>query len=268
MITYSQNDIRWKNVLLGNSSTSTLGRFGCAVTCIAIIVGETPDLVNQKLKNAGCFDVDLLYFDRVPNAYPQLQFVQSAPYDNNVVLNTIAKNNFCIVEVDFDGIIATPADHHFVVYIGNHLLIDPWDGAVKQTSAYPIQQNMVVYNLIQVTPPNIPSGDQTKVDLGQPWGIQEIQAVRSLITDPTNKLAQANSQVNTLNSQVTDLNSQITDLNNKLTTAGNSLSLQNTALTGKLALINAVHDTIYSKWTWFGVSGWKNRLNQLKTIIS
>lgn len=54
-------------------------------------------------------------------------------YDNTKVAAAIQKNGFCLVEVDGAPI---GGYRHWVLYIGNQLMIDPWDGKEKATSSY------------------------------------------------------------------------------------------------------------------------------------
>jgi hypothetical protein len=52
---FSQRDPRWARLLLGNSRTTTIGGYGCKLTCLSMMVGVMPDKVNEILKKAGAF---------------------------------------------------------------------------------------------------------------------------------------------------------------------------------------------------------------------
>ena len=52
MTPLSQRDPRWKDIKLGTGST-TIGQEGCLVTCLAMLAGTTPDVVNEELKRVG-----------------------------------------------------------------------------------------------------------------------------------------------------------------------------------------------------------------------
>lgn len=60
---FSQRDSRWANRYLGYSSTLTIGRAGCALTCVAMALkfrgaNVDPDQLNTWLKNNGGFGSD------------------------------------------------------------------------------------------------------------------------------------------------------------------------------------------------------------------
>lgn len=58
---YKQTDARWSSTLLGNSSSDTIGGYGCVITDIAMMYTDiwghtqTPAEVNTWAKSAGCF---------------------------------------------------------------------------------------------------------------------------------------------------------------------------------------------------------------------
>ena len=65
-----QNDERWKNIRLGNSS-ETIGGWGCLLTSVTMLLNglgysETPETVNEKMKRAGGFDRALFIPSVVP----------------------------------------------------------------------------------------------------------------------------------------------------------------------------------------------------------
>ena len=144
MTPLSQRDKRWGSKKLGFSNV-TIGGYGCLITCLAIQANTTPDKVNEILKaNNGYANLNLVIWAEVNNI-PGLEFEwRGWTYDNNKVLETIEKYGSCIVEVDFDGIVATPKDSHFVLFIGNKQLIDPWTGKIEPTSKYRIIKSYVI----------------------------------------------------------------------------------------------------------------------------
>ena len=48
----NQRDARWKDIKLGFGNT-TIGGYGCTITCVAMLAGLTPDDVNARLKNVN-----------------------------------------------------------------------------------------------------------------------------------------------------------------------------------------------------------------------
>ncbi len=149
IIPLNQRDIRWKNVPLGFSSL-TLGDYGCTITCLAMLAGLNPDEVNARLKAVNGFqDKSLILWSKIKEAIPWLEFEwRGKPYDNEKVKGAVEEYGACLVEVDFDGKIATPNDKHWILYIGNQQMIDPWTGAKKSTGWYPLTTG---YCLIKVS---------------------------------------------------------------------------------------------------------------------
>lgn len=129
MILLSQRDNRWRLKRLGFSN-STIGLFGCVVTCYGMVWDARVDDVNEYFKNNDCFvNLNLVYWAKTPG------FIwRGWTYDNKKVLEAIEKYGFCIVETDLND---NPRDgKHFVVFIGNGMLYDPWDGKEKPVSSY------------------------------------------------------------------------------------------------------------------------------------
>lgn len=131
MTILNQKDPKWANKKLGNSKL-TIGSSGCLVTSIAMIAGSTPDVVNDKLMAVKGFDGPLVVWSAISKALPKLKFVwRSYSYNNTQVLEAIKKNGYCLVEATtlFNG-------KHWIVFIGNRQLLDPWYGTQRSTSSY------------------------------------------------------------------------------------------------------------------------------------
>lgn len=65
-----QNDEKWQNVKLGNSSI-TIGKWGCLLTSVTMMLNgighkETPETVNEKMKRVGGFDGPLFIPSYLP----------------------------------------------------------------------------------------------------------------------------------------------------------------------------------------------------------
>ncbi len=138
MRTLSQRDDRWKNIKLGTSNV-TIGSHGCTITCIAMLADTTPDVVNSRLLSVnGYAEKNLVIWDKIKEALPDMYCQKIGwTYDNS----DVSKNLPCLVEVD-----GTPigAPRHWVVYIGNQKLLDPWTGKEEPTSKYkPISYRII-----------------------------------------------------------------------------------------------------------------------------
>jgi len=133
---YSQNDRRWELDKLGTSN-NTLEKKGCTITAIAMLLShygytDTPRDVNNRLKEVhGFFDKSLVIWAKVAEAYPKLTFIKRDwEYNNKVVRENVP----CLVEVDPK--LQRTAIKHWVLYIGNQKMIDPWTGRICKTSKY------------------------------------------------------------------------------------------------------------------------------------
>jgi hypothetical protein len=136
-VLFSQRDGRWANQVLGESQT-TIGSHGCATTCVGMKYGITPDTINNRLKAFGGYAApqsdpyqkNLLIWKKLEEAFPGIIFGQRYYTYNNEL---VKQNLPCLVEVNGAPI---GGSLHWVLYIGDHKLFDPWDGKEKPTSTY------------------------------------------------------------------------------------------------------------------------------------
>lgn len=137
--TYSQRDPRWANLYLGFSRLK-IGSFGCTITCITNLLNsfgysETPATVNSKLKAVNGFSGALVIWSAVQKVWPKLRFTKRATSYNNIEVAwyVYGKRIPVIVKVYAPQIGAL---NHWVLYIGDRKMIDPWTGKVVSTSTY------------------------------------------------------------------------------------------------------------------------------------
>lgn len=117
MRSYSQNDPRWKHKKLGTSN-ETIGNYGCAITALGNLADKTPDEVNTLLKdNGGFLNGNLVIWQR---ACDLLGLNWNGQGPNAPKFPTIMQ----VTRSDFPM--------HFVVDLGNGLVIDSWDGQTKK----------------------------------------------------------------------------------------------------------------------------------------
>lgn len=218
----SQRDARWKDIKIGNSS-STIGAYGCTITAIAMLAGTTPDVVNAFLTAVGGFSVDRIIWSKLNETKLGLTFPDMGRqyvYNDVAVREAIEKNGGCLVEVDYDGVVATPSDRHWVLYIGNHQLIDPWTGTIKPTSSYPLVKG---YAIIEKNNEqnDLSSSEENILQFLREQNADEGK-VREAFGSLTDKIA-LQGQVQTLQEKITgleasqiDLQKQIDDLASKL----------------------------------------------------
>jgi hypothetical protein len=153
----SQRDTRWAEKTLGTKGT--IGDFGCTITCIGMAAGLNPDEVNERMKQVnGYADGNLVIWSKIKQAIPWLEFgwrnyTYETPEDNEKVKAAIAKNGFCLVEVDFDGL-PNSRDNHWVLFIGDGKMYDPWTGREVLTTKYAIYRGFAIINKVgEAQPP-------------------------------------------------------------------------------------------------------------------
>lgn len=136
MTPLSQRDTKWASQKLG-FGTVTIGGYGCTITALAMLLGTTPDIVNEKLKSVNGFagsTKNLVVWSAIDKAFPGATFIwRGYGYDNDKVKEAIDKSGGCLVEVDGARI---GASRHWVLYIGDGQMNDPWFGTTKSTSYY------------------------------------------------------------------------------------------------------------------------------------
>lgn len=129
-----QQDPNLKNIPLGDGST-TIGASGCTVSAIGDAINVTADIVNKYLQMVGGFKGALVIWAKIAEAFPGITVYRYWTYNNDDVVAQLAKGNHVIVEVPAAPIGGNGS--HWVEYIGNHNLKDPWTGKVRPTSDFP-----------------------------------------------------------------------------------------------------------------------------------
>ena len=149
-----QNDEKWKNAKLGNSS-ETIGGWGCLLTSVTMVLNgigydETPETVNEKMKKAGGFQGAFFIPSIVPLiwpncAYRDMQPCESSPAPIAQIDAAVAAGKPVILQVDWNK--QASIQTHYVLIKekkGNdYVLYDPYkyggDGPDKEvllTSRY------------------------------------------------------------------------------------------------------------------------------------
>lgn len=151
----SQRDARWAWKYLG-FSYSTIGGYGCLVACLTMLAGETDvSKVNDLMKGTGpygpnngggAFLDNLVVWGNVQNALKNLKLVERGwTYNNDKVRDWIYNKKIpVIVEVDAAPI-GSPRTKHFVLYVGDAKLVDPWTGQIRPTSDFPDPSGFALY---------------------------------------------------------------------------------------------------------------------------
>lgn len=137
---FSQTDPAWKSKLLGFDKTSSIGGFGCLLTSVTMLasgygVNETPDSLNEKMKNVGGFSAGTAWLvpGAVPAALPGLRYVTYAkcsgvPAPLAEIDGWLGRGKPVVIEVDWSPQ-AGVQTHYMLVYgkeDGDYLAYDPY----------------------------------------------------------------------------------------------------------------------------------------------
>lgn len=150
IVPLSQRDSRWRSYKLGFSNY-TIGSHGCTLTCLTMLLrylgySSFPHTVNTSLKSLGNYNAKtnpkgaflgaLLVWHNISRVF-KIRFVKRAYSYNNVEVSwyIYVKKLPVLVEVNAAKI---GAARHWVLFIGNGKMIDPWDAKVKPTNTYPL----------------------------------------------------------------------------------------------------------------------------------
>ncbi len=132
-----QNDERWKDKKLGNSS-ETIGGWGCLLTSATMMLNgigydETPETVNNKMKAKGGFQGALFIASVLPYAFPNLVYKDMEPCENypapiSRIDAAVEAGKPVIVQVDWDK--KAGVQTHFVLIKekkgDDYVLYDPY----------------------------------------------------------------------------------------------------------------------------------------------
>ena len=117
-----QNDEKWQNVKLGNSSI-TIGKWGCLLTSVTMMLNgighrETPETVNEKMKRVGGFDGPLFIPSYLPYVWANcgwrdMQDCKNYPAPIADIDAALAAGKPVILQVDWSK--ETDVQTHFVL---------------------------------------------------------------------------------------------------------------------------------------------------------
>ena len=141
---FSQNDPKWSGIKLGTSTVSTIGNFGCLLTCAAMLCkyfgkDTDPQRLNEAMKKVGGFyNGSYWIWGKLSEVYPDISFdwdiynkgnFEDIPADLTMLDKLLEQKIPAIVKVDF-----TPGgevNEHWVLVVGketDYIVNDPWTG--------------------------------------------------------------------------------------------------------------------------------------------
>ena len=137
----NQRDPKWASKMLGWSNSTTLGGYGCLITCFAMLADKRVDEMNELFKShnmfvqqnlAATFDLNLVGMHNSSKPQYLGKFTSAVPDDvMNTLKNHLRKlDGFAILEVDIST--SPSLQQHFVLGVGVRdgkvVINDPWWG--------------------------------------------------------------------------------------------------------------------------------------------
>ena len=144
-----QRDSRWAHMLLGTATDSTIGNYGCLLTCYAMLAGTDVPTMNELRKQTGGFNGAYSTGYDISAAAPKVKFLSaSKDYWDRVpdaaIANIVADIHagyYYIILVDATPTVPGigPDDTHFVLATGvsssgGIIINDPWYGDQRTLS--------------------------------------------------------------------------------------------------------------------------------------
>ncbi len=142
---YLQNDPLWSSDKIGSTS-STLGKEGCLITCVAVSLNNlgieiTPKKLNQSLSDANGYQgADLIWY-KINEVLPSADYSYERIFSSETIEKDLEDGKLPIVNIRLNGIVT-----HWVIIIGaengEFLIFDP---ANKDKMPIPLQTHEKVY---------------------------------------------------------------------------------------------------------------------------
>ena len=152
---YLQNDAEWSNDQIGNSN-SRLGAEGCLIACISSAITDmgipvNPRQLNQKLTEAGGFQVASLIWYKINEACPEVDYRYTRAFSSATMERDMKSGLLPIIRVKYRG---SGIDHWLLIVgakDGEFLVFDPLNSEKK-----PI--NLSVHGRVYTYRVLVPSG--------------------------------------------------------------------------------------------------------------
>lgn len=263
---YSQRDPQWSSELLGYNTALpyTIGGYGCLITSLGMLLGQTPHQINETLKaNNGFINGGLFVWGKASVLGLTQEYVSYAwtgPVTDSGVIKAkeyIDQGKPLLAEVDFNP--ATEGEEmHYVLIIGytdtdDFVCADPWTGTIRSIlDAYGGFKRAVcqfrVYDKV------LPSGDvQSELDKLQKtldgvrlerdhnWNLYQTEQTAKIALE--DQLANANKIIKDRNTEIVALGQTIKDMGITLDAQSKSIQELKEANTNEqMIIINLKRD--------------------------
>ena len=123
--TFGQRDPRWAKQKL-NGTASTIGDFGCTISCIAMISGRTPAEQETLMRQTGAFQGDLVLWTRTPG-FKQRFYCEKVAAPLETIKAEIRAGRPVLLNVHL-GSGQVKANHWVLAVSEDFAIHDPWYG--------------------------------------------------------------------------------------------------------------------------------------------
>src|SRR3990167_3154104 len=197
---WSQRDARWKDDKYGESE-NTIGQLGCATTCVASILkyygyDTYPKRLDDLLaSNKGYSQKTLIIWSKIAELFPRVKFEgRFYSYTNTKVIEWLARGIPVLVQVDAAPIGAA-GTQHWVVFIGDKKVYDPWTGAGTPTDKWTPTGMAVFSGMPAVDSEFVPKEDYDKAIAEKDTNWQTYQKEVKAHEDTKEKLRKGSDRI-------------------------------------------------------------------------
>lgn len=136
IILYRQDNNLWASDYLGDSSF-TMEKSGCLVTCIASVLGITPQILNEEFSKNNVYDSEgNLLWNQISNVNENYKAEVYSEASEEILMDCLESGRFPIVRVRMHGF----GNFHYVLIIkaegGVFYCMDPLEDELTPLTAY------------------------------------------------------------------------------------------------------------------------------------
>lgn len=268
---FKQTEEKYKSVMLG-FGTSSIYSVGCYLVSLCNGLNKkgysfTPESLNDMLKTRNAFIGDYKnYIDviNLDNYFPSVfgEFQQIDPWNDVPTTQELLNGDKVVVcKVNAKAIGGTGT--HFVLLTGIvggvAMIHDPWTGVEEKiTVRYGKLGNILGVRIFNIKPYAVvnplPPQTPVKIDLGEPYGPQEVQAIKSMLNDKDRDITNLRNEIEQLKRVKEEYSDTIDILNNhikEIEKIGNEL----------LEMKIKAREIVFGRgWTWVKVKNLKQLL--------
>lgn len=114
----------WQSQLINNVKGSTIGLYGCTISCLAMISGRNPGQQESFMRSIGAFTTDLVLWTKTPG-FKNRFYCEATPAPIDTIIAEVRSGRPVLVNVHLG--LGTPKPNHWVLVVDDQFNIhDPW----------------------------------------------------------------------------------------------------------------------------------------------